>query len=157
MTPVERVTARVLPVDPGGEVLLLQAQDPARPGDLHWVSVGGALDPGETHVDAALRELREETGVVAAAEALTGPVHVGSHAFSWDGVAYLNCSTFFALPLPRDTAVSLDHLEPAEVGNVLGARWWTPEALAAEGNAASPDLPDIMIAAIAAVRGEAFA
>ena len=157
MAPVERVTARVLPVSPDGEVLLLQAQDPARPGDLHWVSVGGALDPGETHLEAALRELHEETGIVVEPHALTAPVHHGCHAFSWGGTAYLSRSTFFALPLARDTAVSLDHLEAAEVGNVLGARWWTPEALAADGTAASPDLPAIMTAAVAAVRGDTSA
>jgi hypothetical protein len=33
--PIHRVTARVLPVNAAGEVLLLQAQDPAHPGDLH--------------------------------------------------------------------------------------------------------------------------
>ena len=28
--------------------LLLQDQDPARPGDLHWVTIGGAVEPGES-------------------------------------------------------------------------------------------------------------
>ena len=65
MDPVIRTAARVLPVSPDGQVLLLQCQDPARPGDLHWISVGGAVDPGESRVEAALRELREETGIEA--------------------------------------------------------------------------------------------
>ena len=42
-----------------GEVLLLRR---ARPFDF-WQSVTGSLDPGERHADAALRELREETGL----------------------------------------------------------------------------------------------
>jgi 8-oxo-dGTP pyrophosphatase MutT (NUDIX family) len=153
MPPVHRTSARVLPVSPEGEVLLLQGRDPARPEDLHWVSIGGAVEPGESLVEGALRELREETGIVAAPHDLTPPVHRGSHGFSWDGVDYLSDSTFFALPLPRDVEVRFDLLEPAEVGNVLRAAWWTPEALAADGTAAAEDMPRIMAAAIVAVGG----
>ena len=154
MPPVDRTTARVLPVNARGEVLLLQGRDPARPADLHWVSIGGAVDPGESPVEAALRELQEETGIRAAGTDLTPPVHRGTHAFSWDGVDYLSHGTFFAMALEHDTAVSFEGLEAAEVGNVLRAGWWRPEALAADGTAASPDLPEIMTTAIAAVRGE---
>ncbi|WP_166391394.1 NUDIX hydrolase [Nocardioides ochotonae] len=152
--PVLRTAARVLPVSPAGEVLLLQARDPARPDDLHWVSIGGAVDPGESLAEAAVRELREETGLVVSTRALSAPLHRAAHPFSWNGTDYLSDNTFFALPLDRDVEVSLAGLEPAEVGNVLGAAWWLPEALAADGTAASADLPDIMNTAIAVVRGE---
>jgi len=154
MTPIHRVAARVLPVSPDRRVLLLQGQDPARPGDLHWVSIGGAVDEGETLVEAALRELVEETGIVADSADLVGPIHQGSHEFSWNGVAYLSESTFFALPLAEDTTVDFSGLEPAEIGNVFAAGWWAPENLRVDGSAASPDMPEIMAVAITAVRGE---
>ena len=48
--------------------------------------------------------------------------------------------------------VSLAGLEPGEIGNVLTAAWWTPEALAADGTAANADLPEVMSIALAAVR-----
>jgi len=65
MERIQRVAARVLPVSPDGEVLMLQDQDPAEPGVLRWGTIGGATDPGESLVDAAIRELFEETGIEA--------------------------------------------------------------------------------------------
>ncbi len=151
--PIHRVAVRLLPVSPAGQVLLLQGQDPAHPGDLHWVSVGGAVDPGETHEQAALRELREETGIEAGVDDLVGPIGKGVHAFSWDGRDYVSHSTFYAMPLTADVRVHFDGLEDAEIGNILQAAWWTPEALAADGSAASDDMPDMMETAITAVLG----
>jgi len=47
----------------GGEVLLIRRGRPPRLGD--WSLPGGRIEPGERAMDAALRELREETGVEA--------------------------------------------------------------------------------------------
>ncbi|GAB4004443.1 NUDIX hydrolase [Nocardioides ultimimeridianus] len=151
--PIHRTAARLLPVSPQGRVLLLEAQDPARPGDLHWISVGGAVDPGESHEEAALRELVEETGIVADLASVVGPLGTGTHPFSWNGTDYVSHSTFFALPLEEDVTVRFDGLDAGEVGNIFRAAWWTPDDLAADGSAASDDMPDMMRAAIAAVGG----
>ena len=48
----------------GGMVLLLRRRDPAD----WWQSVTGSLEPGETALHAARRELREETGLAADAD-----------------------------------------------------------------------------------------
>lgn len=45
----------------GGETLLLQRRKPL----ALWQSITGSLDPGETHAEAAARELVEETGFAA--------------------------------------------------------------------------------------------
>jgi 8-oxo-dGTP pyrophosphatase MutT (NUDIX family) len=147
-----RLTARLLPVSPDGAVLLLQDQDPAHPGVLRWGSIGGAVDPGETMVEAVLRELREETGIVLGADDLTAPFHRSSYEFTWDGTSYVTDSTFFAAPLGRDVEVSFDGLESAEIGNVLAAAWWTPADLETDGTAIAPDLPDLMRAACSKVQ-----
>ena len=156
MPPDLRLTARVLPVSPAGEVLLLQDQDPAFPGILRWGSLGGAVDPGETLVDAALRELREETGIVAVAEELSEPFHRSTYEFTWAGIGFLCDASFFALPLAADVEISFDFLEASEVGNVVAAGWWTPEALEADGTSVAPDLPEIMRSAVRVVLGGAW-
>jgi 8-oxo-dGTP pyrophosphatase MutT (NUDIX family) len=153
MEAMPRVSARVLPVSPGGEVLLLQDQDPAHPGVLRWGTIGGALDPGETHAQAAVREMREETGLLVDASTLTEPFHRSTREFSWAGIRYRSDNTFFGMPLARDVAVSFDYLVPEEVGNVLAWGWWTPSALAAAGGMVADDLPVIMAAAVDAVLG----
>ncbi len=50
------------------EVLLIRRGKPPRQGE--WSLPGGRIEPGERAVDAALRELVEETGVTARITAL---------------------------------------------------------------------------------------
>lgn len=148
MVPDLRLTARVFPVSPAGEVLLLQDQDPARPGILRWGSVGGAAEPGESLTDAAIRELREETGIEIGPDALTAAFHRGTYEFSWGGKAYVSDASFFAVPMEPDVEISFDFLEPAEIGNVLAARWWSADDLEADGTAVDSELPHLMRAAL---------
>jgi 8-oxo-dGTP pyrophosphatase MutT (NUDIX family) len=56
-----RESAGVLFVAPGRQVLLLMRADEVRNPGL-WNLPGGRVDAGETPVDAALREAREEAG-----------------------------------------------------------------------------------------------
>lgn len=44
-------------------MLLFRFDPPDRPP--FWCTPGGALDPGESYENAALRELQEETGIIA--------------------------------------------------------------------------------------------
>jgi 8-oxo-dGTP diphosphatase len=47
----------------GDEALLVRRANPPDRG--LWGFPGGRIEPGETHLDAALRELAEETGLIA--------------------------------------------------------------------------------------------
>ncbi|MGO4422274.1 NUDIX domain-containing protein [Streptomyces sp. MCAF7] len=57
----EVYTADVVAVTPDGHVLLIQREYPPHEGE--WALPGGGVDPGENSLEAAARELTEETGV----------------------------------------------------------------------------------------------
>ena len=59
-----RPTARVLLLDREDRILLLKGRLPGSPqSEGSWFTVGGGLEPGETHHEAAAREILEETGI----------------------------------------------------------------------------------------------
>jgi 8-oxo-dGTP pyrophosphatase MutT (NUDIX family) len=61
---VERDVVRVVMVDADDRVLLLQTRDLGNPMfGTSWELPGGGIEPGETYIEAAVRELREETGI----------------------------------------------------------------------------------------------
>lgn len=68
-----RRAVRVIVTD-GSSVLMLSDTDPGVPGSVWWVTPGGGIDPGEGPLDAAVRELAEETGRLVAPADLAGPL-----------------------------------------------------------------------------------
>lgn len=68
----------------GEAVLLIRRGTPPRAGE--WSLPGGRIEPGERAMDAALRELREETGVEAE---ITGLIDVVDGLFPEAGRHYL--------------------------------------------------------------------
>jgi 8-oxo-dGTP pyrophosphatase MutT (NUDIX family) len=62
--------ACVLLIDDRGWVLLQERDEHAEIAPERWAASGGHVEPGETFLEAAVRELREETGLAVAPEEL---------------------------------------------------------------------------------------
>jgi len=149
---IKRNTARVLPVDSEGRVLLLHGWDPRRPDEPFWFTIGGAAEDGETMQQAGARELREEAGLVVDSARLGEPIEVSTIEFSWAGVDFVQDQTFFAVAV-TDSPVSFAEQDPLERATIDKHGWLRPEELEGGGERpASPDIPGVMRAAIAAVR-----
>jgi 8-oxo-dGTP pyrophosphatase MutT (NUDIX family) len=61
---VERDVVRLVVRDDANRMLLFHTRELSAPElGTWWELPGGGFDPGESYVDAAVRELREETGI----------------------------------------------------------------------------------------------
>lgn len=140
-----RRAVRVLLTDEAGRILLFEDSDPGVPGARWWMTPGGGIDPGETQRQAAVRELREETGLVVAEDRLLGPVALRTvrHGFS-DQISE-QAEWFFLVTVPAFAVDIAGHTEE-ERETVLGHRWWEPAALAATEDQVWPADPAALIA-----------
>ena len=149
--PWRRQTARVLPVDAAGRVLLLHGWDPRRPDQPYWFTIGGGADAGESMSQAAARELREETGIRVDPEQLGEPIAQNTVEFSWAGYEIVQGQVFYAV-LVESAEVSLDGLDAWERATTDKYGWLSAEDLEAGEPLADPDLPALVRFAVAAVR-----
>lgn len=132
-----RRAARVVALDAAGRLLLARGHDVDEPDRHWWFTVGGGIEAGETPRQAAVRELREETGLVADPAELVGPVARRTALFD-----------FAARHVRQDEELFLLRLDVADAGSGAGfdtagwteielrfmdeLRWWDLDDLAAQ-------------------------
>ena len=114
-------------VNPQEEFLLLGS--PRRTG--WWEPVNGAVDDGETLLEAALREVREEAGSDLRVRPL-GVVHAST--FAYDARVQLMISVVFLMAHERGMAIPGDDMRGSRV------RWATLDAIESEGLRLLPPL-----------------
>jgi len=151
--PIRRQTARVLPVDPEGRVLLLHGWDPHHPERPFWFTIGGAAEEGESMPEAAVRELYEETRISVDPAQLGEPIAQNTIEFSWGGHHIVQDQTFYAV-LVTSAEVSLEGLDQWEQATTDKYGWLTASELDGDERPAHPDIPDLMRVAAASVRRE---
>lgn len=151
MAPWRRQTARVLPVNPEGRVLLLHGWDPRHPDRPYWFTIGGAAEAGESLRDAGARELREETGINLDPARLGEPIARNTVEFSWAGYQITQEQTFYAV-LVQSANVTLDGMDSWERSTTDRFGWLSPDDLGPDDPPADPEIPDLIRAAAASVR-----
>lgn len=126
--PIPRRAARILLLDAADRLLMFRGHDPARPEWHYWFTVGGGLDDGESPVEGALRELREETGLHLDPHGLGPVVWHETTEFPFDGLWYRQEQDFFVVRVDS-WDVRLDGLDVVERQSIDGHRWWTLDEL----------------------------
>jgi len=130
--------SRVLLLDQAGRALLFYTRADVATNPTRWLTPGGHLEAGETHLRAAARELFEETGLVVS------EAQLGSQFWSQDfagepapGVRRAYHEEWYLLRteafLPVDT-----HWTPEERVDVEAWRWWTLEELERTADSLEP-------------------
>ncbi len=139
-----RTSARVVLLDEQGAVLLFCGSDPAFSGDGEaprwWFTVGGATMPGERLVDAAVREIAEETGLRVDPPAMVGPVWRRDKMIDFNGTVVASQEFYFVHRTTRFEPTAAGRT-PLELRYIHGHRWCdsaTIDQLAANGQTVYP-------------------
>ena len=126
--PEFRPAARVLLIDDKERALLMRVATPDDPDIRLWITPGGGLDANETHEEAALRELYEETGLHGVK---LGPcIWKRRHTWQWEDKWIESDEWFYLLRVPT-FAVKATAPDEWEMQYVHEYRWWSvPEMIA---------------------------
>jgi 8-oxo-dGTP pyrophosphatase MutT (NUDIX family) len=128
---IERNVVRVVVLDAANQVLLLQTRDLGNPVfGTSWELPGGGMEPGETYIEAAVRELKEETGIRIEPAFVGEPTWRRDVEYTYRGERRLQHELV--------TLVRLDGVAPDiedsqrvdfESEDHFGYRWWTVDEI----------------------------
>ena len=138
---IERPSARLILLDPQDRLFLFKVHnpavyDPADPfRDPFWVMIGGMVDPGEEYQEAAVREAREETGLVVGPDVRW--VWSRERIMQWRERKVLHRERFF-LGRADTTAIDTSGLDEREKSWTLDHRWWSLNEIGASSERFEP-------------------
>ena len=153
---IRRNVVRLVVLDIDERVLLLHVQDLENPQfGTAWELPGGGIEPGETYAQAAVRELYEETGLDIDPVRLSAPSWRREVAYVYRGTRWLQHEIIAAVRLDdAEPRIQESHRLDIEKDDVLNARWWTLQHIAASGERFYPRSLAVMLPRF--LRGEAL-
>ena len=141
---------RVILLNQKDELLLVLIDDPTTKskdgsgGSPFWFLVGGGIEKNESMEEAAVREIFEETGVLAANLQMGPAVWFGEFEFILSGTPVLEKQTFFVAKTTQ-TELSLTNLTESEKGVVRRLEWFSLDRIKNSTEVIFPvDLPEYL-------------
>ena len=116
--------ARTIILDEADRLLLLRGHDADAPDRQWWFTVGGGIDPGESDREAAVREVREETGLGVGPRDLLGPVFTRSAVFDFFAQTCRQDEVFFMTRVASASRLTTAGWTDLERQVVDDLRWW---------------------------------
>jgi 8-oxo-dGTP pyrophosphatase MutT (NUDIX family) len=121
----ERDVVRVVLLDANGCILLFHANDATYPElGTWWELPGGGIEPGETYLDAAIRELFEETGIRVTPEQISEPTWRRTAAFRYRRVRRVQHEVVVTARLDGTATVDVSGQLDYELEDYTESRWW---------------------------------
>jgi len=146
---VERDVVRLVVLDNWGALLLFHTRDTGNPDQGTWWELpGGGIEPGETYRDTAIRELREETGIVVERSQIGEPRWRRRVTFRYRTQRRLQDEVIATVRLPTpgpgiDESLRMDY----EKEDYFGYRWWSvPDIVGSDERFYPGRLPALLVA-----------